>query len=149
MKKQSRTKAFTLLELLIVIAIVGILTLISIPAFRNFQTNFKLSSVSREMITNVRYIQQLAITEQIEYCIIFFTTEKKYQLLKCDGESILKEIVLPLEISNLSVSGLTNNEVRYNPYGAVQEEGSIILENINGKVKTILIRASGFVKISD
>ncbi|GAI55728.1 unnamed protein product, partial [marine sediment metagenome] len=65
--------AFTLAELLVIIGIIGILALISIPAFRAYQPNLQLSSMVRELVTDLRYAQQLAVAEQVEHGIRFFS----------------------------------------------------------------------------
>ncbi|MFH1582200.1 MAG: prepilin-type N-terminal cleavage/methylation domain-containing protein [bacterium] len=147
--KNINSKGLTLTEILVVIAILTSLMLISIPFFRNFKPTLQLGGVAREIITDLRYIQQFTITEQVEYCLKFFETEKKYQIIKCEGEVVLKEKFLPEEIKIITVDGFTNNIVRYNPYGAAAEEGTIILENTNNAIKTIEVKVSGFVKITD
>jgi len=141
--------SFTLIELLIIISVIGIITIISIPAFRFFQPTLQLNSISREIISDLRYAQQLSITEQIEYCVRFFPIEKKYKIIQCETAEILKEKPLPNEITTLTVTGFTDNQVRYNPYGAVAEAGTTTLENSKGQIKNILVKPSGFVEMSD
>lgn len=144
---------FTLMEFLVIIGIIGILVLIGIPTFRNIQPNLQLSGVTRELITDLRYAQQLTVTEQVEHGVLFDSAQKKYQVIK-HGEgtedTVLKEKSLPREIKTLTITGLTNNnEARFNPYGAVKEIGTITLININEEMKIIDVRPSGFVRISD
>lgn len=139
-------KGFTLPEILVVIGIIGILSLFSIPALRAFQPNLQLSSVTQEVVADLRYAQQLTVTEQREHCLLFFPLEKKYQLKECAG-TVLKEKILPKEIESITPAGFTNNEVRYNPYGAVSEPGTIVLENTKNETKTISVKASGFVEV--
>lgn len=141
-------RSFTLIEFLIIIGIVGILSLFAIPAFKTFQPALQLSGITQELVGDFRYVQQLTVTEQKEHCIQFFPLEKKYQLKKCEGE-LIKEKIFPKEIESLSVSGFTGNEARYNPYGAVKESGSIILKNTKNETKTISVKPSGFVEVTD
>jgi prepilin-type N-terminal cleavage/methylation domain-containing protein len=141
-------KAFTITELLVVICIIGVLSLIAIPAFRMFAPNLELSGTARELVSNLRYSQQLSVTEQVEHGIRISTTTREYQLLKYGSpEEIIETKELPENLDFQEVSGFTNNEVRYNPYGAVKEEGSISLVNNKGTILVIEVRPSGFVKI--
>jgi len=141
-------QGFTLIEILLVLGIISILTVGAVSVFLVFRPSLQLGGAVQELIGDLRYAQQSAITEQKEYCLQFWPVEKKYYLKKYDGE-IIKEKKFPSEIISLNVNGFTNNEIRYNPYGAVKEAGSIILENIEKKQKTISIKPSGFISLSD
>jgi len=142
-------RGFTLTEILIVIGIIVVLIGISIPVFRQFQPTLQLSGAVRTLVTNLRYAQQLAVTEQVNHCLQLFLTERKYQIIQCDQTEPLLEITLPDEISSFSATGFTSNKIEFNPYGAVKEKGDITLKNTEGKAKTIDVRPSGFVKITD
>jgi len=142
--------SFTLTETLIVIGIIVVLIGISIPVFRSFQPILQLSGSVRSLVANLRYVQQLAITEQVNYCLELFLAEKRYQVIQCGGTEPLLEVTLPSEIETLSATGFAGgNKVEFNPYGAVKESGIIILENTENKRKNIEVRPSGFVKITD
>jgi len=142
-------KAFTLMEILIVISIFGILFLISIPVFKSFQPTLQLNGVVRNLVSDLRYTQQLAVTEQFDYCLQFFSTEK-YQIIQCGGTQPVKEIFLPEEIIELIINpALSNNEIRYNPYGAVKESAAITLKNSKDKTKIVEVRPSGFVRTTE
>jgi len=145
---------FTLMEFLVIVGIIGILTLIGIPTFRSIQPTLQLSGVTRELITDLRYAQQLAVTEQIDHGIWFSTTtnDHKYRIIRHEDSATttIKEVLLSKEGINFqSISPLTDNEVRFNPYGAAKEEAITTLKNINDKTTTIKVSPSGFVKILD
>jgi prepilin-type N-terminal cleavage/methylation domain-containing protein len=145
---QFLNNGFTLTEFLAVAGIIAFLSLLVIPTFRMFQPVLQLSGSTQELVDDFHYIQQLTITEQKEYCLQFFPADKKYQLKECEGE-IIGEKIFPAEIESVSVSGFTDDEVRYNPYGAVKEAGTIILENSKNSTKTVSVKPSGFIKVTD
>lgn len=141
-------KGFTLIEILIIIVVIGILVGISIPAFKRFQPVFQLNGAVRGLVADLRYAQQLTVTEQKEHCVRF--GDKEYEIIQCqnpEAEEILKRISLQ-DIDSITITNFSNNEVRYNPYGAVKKAGTITLK-INGKGKTIDVRPSGFVRITE
>ncbi len=148
--QRNKLTGFALIEFLIALGIIGILVGISIPVYRQFQPALQLSGAVRNLLADLRYAQQLAVTEQLEYCVHLFPEDedKEYKVIQCeDSEEIIKIISL-LEIDSIIVTGFTNNEVRYNPYGAVKEGGTIALE-VDGKTKIIEVKPSGFVKITE
>jgi len=142
-------ESFTLLEVLVAITIFIIIASLGVFALRNVQPNLRLSGTSRDLVTDLRYAQQLAVTEQVDYGVYFSTTtEDKYQIIRHGGiDEVLKEEILPEGINFQYISPLTDNEVRFNPYGAAKEPATTTLVNINGKTKTIRVSPSGFVKI--
>lgn len=142
-------KGFTLIEFLTVLAIIAIISAITIPMFRALRPGFQLSSAVRDLVTNIRCAQQLTVTEQVNYCVKLFLSEKKYQIIQCGESDPLSEVFLPEEIATFDAAGFTNNEVEFNPYGAVKESGTISLENTKNKTKTIEVKPSGFVRTTD
>jgi len=153
MKKDrfKKKEGFTLNELIIVLSIIGIIMLISVPAFRTYSPALKLSGATRELVSDLRYSEQLALNEQINHGIHFIYNENKYQLIKkyAEAEEVLEEKFLPPEVSFYSISGFIDDRAMFNPYGAALEPGTIILNNINNSMITIEVKSSGFVKIID
>ncbi len=136
-----------LIELLVVIGISSLLLLTSILYLKQYQPNLKLNSFARQLATDIRYAQQLTVSEQKTYLIKLLQEDKKYQLIKrYEGDIIIKEEKLPLEVDYKQITGFTNNEIIFNNYGAVKEAGTIELVNTNNKTKIISIRPSGYVQ---
>ena len=147
-KKTENKNCFTLVEILVVLGIIGILSLIGIPAFKVFQPSLQLSGVMRDLATDLRYAEQLAITEQVEHGIIFLTGTGQYQIVRYGNpDEILEGKTLPQEVSFLSIAGLTGDKVVFNPYGAAKESGVITLVNTKNSTSGIDVRPSGFIKI--
>jgi len=142
-------KGFTLIEILIAISFISIVFLISLYTLNELAPGLQLSGSAREFATDLRFIQQSAITEQSDYCIKMFYDLKKYQIMKCDESQIILEKILPNHISGFSSTVFSGNKIEFNPYGAVKESGTITLTSASGKTKTIEVKASGFVKIND
>jgi type II secretory pathway pseudopilin PulG len=149
-----KNKSFSLIEILIILTIIGIISGIGFFIFNQIQPKIQLNGTARELITDLRYAQQLAVSEQTKYGVFFSTTTPEtpdeYKLIKYGTET--EEIFvkkLPEKINFYQIIGFANQEVVFNPYGAVQEEGKIILINNQNTTTTIDVRPSGFVKKLD
>lgn len=140
-------KGFTLIETIIVVSLIVVLFAISIFVLKDLEPDFKLSGTARDLATDIRYAQQMTLTEQVQYCVKFLTAEKKYQVVRCQDDYMVLERIIPQDITSFSVSGFLSDEIEFNPYGAVKESGSVSFKNTKDKIKTVEIRPSGFVKI--
>ncbi len=152
LNKQSitKTKGIMLINILIGISILAVLATLSIPYFRKFESNLQLSSAARDLVTDLRYAQQLTVSEQIPYIIHLDDTNNSYQILKIDSATTtIKSINLPEEASFQSINDLSGNNVYFNSFGGVKESGSIVLVNTNSLTKTINIKPSGYVQLED
>jgi prepilin-type N-terminal cleavage/methylation domain-containing protein len=58
----TKRKAFTLVEALVVVAIIGIMVTVAIPAFNRFYQMFKFRTAMNNMVTDIRSVRQAAIT---------------------------------------------------------------------------------------
>lgn len=59
---RTHSSAFTLIELLIVIAIIGVLSAISIPSFSTFTNNQRLSQAAKQVKNDLRSAQNRALS---------------------------------------------------------------------------------------
>ncbi len=62
-------RGFTLAEMLVVVAIIGMLSLISVPAFINFRASNTFRSALRVFIDDVRFARQYSITHAVDVLI--------------------------------------------------------------------------------
>ncbi len=141
---------FSLMELLIVMVIVIVIAGIGLMVFQQIKLTMRLSGTVRQLITDLRYAQQLAITEQVTHGIQFSTTTPpsldQYQLIRYgQGNPVIFTKELPQGIRFQSIS-FTDQKVSFNPYGAAQQSGEVVLFNTENASSTIDVRPSGFVK---
>ena len=141
---------FSLTELLTVMAILIVIAGIGLMVFQQIKLTMRLSGTVRQLITDLRYAQQLAITEQVTHGILFSTTTPpaldQYQLIRYgQGSQIIftKELSQGIRFQSI---GFTDQKVTFNPYGAAQQSGEIVLVNTENASSTIDVRPSGFVK---
>ncbi len=73
--KNIDNKGFTLLELIVVCALIGIMLVVSVPALRNTLLEDQLKTTSRRMIGFINGVRELAVREHHAYVIHFNRTE--------------------------------------------------------------------------
>lgn len=138
-----------LLGILASIAIMALMTALSIPYIKTFQTNFILSGAAKDLVSELRYAQQLTITEQVVHKIYFDQPLNKYELLRMDpATTTLKTVQLPAGVRIFEVESSLNNVVIFNSFGGVSQSGAIILTNSNNGTSTINIKPSGYIQLN-
>ena len=66
--------AFTLIEMLVVISILGILAALVVPALKNFGNSNVTISASRQLLDDVARARQLAISQRTTVYMVFVPT---------------------------------------------------------------------------
>lgn len=95
---------FSLIELIMVLTIVGILALVTIPRFGSFYF-LKISGAIKKVISDIRYLQQLAVSEHTDTKLVFNTAADTYSAQKFDqGAGSWVNITDPFTRGNLSLN---------------------------------------------
>jgi prepilin-type N-terminal cleavage/methylation domain-containing protein len=71
---QSTGAAFTLIEMLTVISIIGIIAALSVPVLKNFGKANITVSASRQLLTDIGYARQLAMSQRTTVYMVFVPT---------------------------------------------------------------------------
>jgi prepilin-type N-terminal cleavage/methylation domain-containing protein len=143
-KYKNKLKALTLIELMTVIAIIGILATISAGFIKLYQPSIQLTGASRTLKANIEHARSQTVAEQQIYGIHFTTPAGTYELEKLGNT--LETYTLPESITYVTVGPFVGDLINFNKAGAVSESGSIVLQNSKGDTKTITINPSGYVQ---
>lgn len=92
--------AFTLMEMLVVLAVIILLLGVSIPFFSSFTKGTKLKSAAKNVTVVLNTARSLSITERKNYSVVFNFSEQphKYYIADPDGQLYGKEYILPSSV---------------------------------------------------
>jgi len=107
-----RKKGFTLIELVIVLAIAGILIAVAVPWFSRYLDSKALQTALRQVEADLRNAQQKAGATSISYKVTFTPGETKYSIYQQDQLLETKELQKGIMIQSNTA---TNNTIIFNP----------------------------------
>lgn len=148
MSQKKTIKGFTLIEMIVVVSILSILTTIVLPNLSRWYASIKINGARRDLISDLRLIQQNTVTSQTNHSIQINAAQNKYSLVKKnDPDEIIKTVNLPEGITISALSLMPEvTEIEFNAAGAPTAIGTITVSNYYGITKTVEVTPSGFVK---
>ena len=147
--------AFTLLELLCVIALLGMLTMVAMPAVSDLSRKRNLDIAARSIATEIRKCQQKSIVSGHPQCIEFmlYNPYYDYRVKDCftnETERFLLPEGIYINSTTISKAGGSNPCLRYFPEGTVSGAGTLVLRNGQDNLSYVIIApVTGRVRISD
>lgn len=140
-------KGFTIIEIVLVIALIGILATISLPVYKKTAAHYSLITAARMIASDIRLAQQRSITESRSYRLLFNTGSDNYQLLSVSNKSEINYLPKGIKIIR---TNFTDKTLSFLPSGAPSQGGRVVLENrFGGRRYIIVTPATGRVRISD
>lgn len=139
MKHQPKTSAFTLIEILIVISIIGIVASLGFLTFSESTKELALDNSYATVLTALESARNNAMRGAGD------GASGQTITISNDGKSIITDTVtLPL-YSGVTINQTGNSFVFERISGKISNETTFILTNSNGQTKTITINQNGYV----
>ena len=133
-------------KVVMVISLLGLLSTMVIPNFKNTLAKYKLEVAAKELAQNIRLAQQKTIAEGISYKIVFnLDRGDNYQIL-CGRRG--KLINLPSGVFfDWTTYADVDKTLVFNPTGAPNRGGTIAIKSGKNTLYVIVSVATGRVRI--
>ena len=151
--RHKQAKGFTLAELMVVIAIIGITTAIAIPYFVGQMPRYRLNGAARQVMGDLMWARMEAVSQNRKVKVFFLSNNHEYKICDdadnngtvADGEGDVRLKDIQDEYHDVTIS--SNNDPIFLPRGTATSLPTITLTNPSGS-KTITISIAGRVSIS-
>jgi len=138
--KRKRSPGFTLVELIIVIAIVAVCLAIAMPNIPTFSSGYRLKAAAREVATDLQLTRLLAVKENKTFQVIFGSNF--YQVIRLSDGNVSKSRSFARDYPDLN---LTSVSVTFDPRG-LSNGNTITITNSKG-TKNVSVASTGRVII--
>ena len=81
MRAKTGQRGFTLVEVMIVVAIIGIFAAIALPNFLSWLPNIRLKAAARDLYSNMHKTRTEAVKTNHDWAIVFDTANNRYLML--------------------------------------------------------------------
>jgi len=162
----SKHSGFTLFEVIIVVAVIGVTAAISIPAYLNWVPDIRLKSAVRNLKSDLGLAKQRAIRENGRVAVVFEPASNRYTLFVDNGagaagggvannwipdglEPVLKTVVIPQKVTMYSASFASGDpRVRFDGRGLPNGSGGQVrMRNTKGKYWGIDMSLVGLMQV--
>jgi prepilin-type N-terminal cleavage/methylation domain-containing protein len=142
----AREKGFTLIELVVGVAILSILAVLTVPRLNAVLDNMSLEADARELAQVLRDARMEAICSGEVKNIYFYTSANQYKTVMTFGEKFYK---LREGVSYRDdTTTFTADRCSFHPSGAASPAGTVTLQNEHDKkVSVIVSPVAGRIRI--
>lgn len=145
--RNDNRRAFTLIEMLIVLAIIAMIMVISVPFTASFGKGLSIKTTARAIAGVMRVARSNAVTFRKNYSLVFDVKKRQYWIEDEAGQLYEKKYNLPGPIGFLVKNSedsdpvtFENDRVTFNPSGSVAgSDGSVTLTDKQGDSRTIYV----------
>jgi prepilin-type N-terminal cleavage/methylation domain-containing protein len=146
-----RAPGFTLAELIMVLAVIGILAVMAVPAFLSYYQAATLKAGTQQVVTLINQARELAIKQNDNVCVkLPSTTQMSYALSSCTGTAWVGPGTDAAGNINLptGITATASANPVFNYVGSALPAATYTLTNAQtGATLTVSVAASGRITI--
>jgi type IV fimbrial biogenesis protein FimT len=161
--KTKSTSGFTLIEVMVVIAIIGIMSAIAVPSILDKLPDYRLRSVARDIVSCLQEAKMRAVKENATAAIMFDVANNQYTAWVDNGSSggagnwwpdtnvgeiVFKQITLPAGIRFYQDTTFSANTFGFNSRGIpATTVGTVFVNNNQSNYRKIIVSSAGNIRV--
>lgn len=147
-------KGFSLTELLIAIAIIGIMAVIATPYYKSFMAQRRLNGAARQVMSDLMSARQRAVSQNNEFKVFFDVNNYQYTILDDDDNDGTADSGEATEVRNIhgeyyDVTFSSSANPIFYPRGTAYGTTVTLTSSGTGTSKYVKVAITGRVKIDD
>ena len=148
-EKMDNRRGFSLIELIIVVAILGIMGTIAASTFQSYVNNSNLRTAARDMASDISNTRQKAMAEGLNYRISISTSSNNYVVIRVNSDGSTTNIntksptMFGAGLTILSANYGGNPIIYINSRGTISPSGTVVLQNNRNSQATITSNVTG------
>jgi prepilin-type N-terminal cleavage/methylation domain-containing protein len=139
-------KGVTLIELIVVIAIIAIGAVLAVPNLGPWLANYRLRTATRDIVSNLRTAQMKAVSNNVDYQVLFDGVARTYILRRDSGGVWVDEGTAQTLPSGISIVLPVNNPLTFSPNSS-SNGGTVTLTNTRGTRSITVLPSTGRITI--
>lgn len=162
--KKSKQSGFSLVELMVVIAVIAIMATFAVPGFLTWRTNFHLKKAARDLLGHMQRAKLTAVKERTDCAVSFGvaidgTNYDYIVFVDSDndrtydaGETIIKQVQWDEDVdfdtsTEASGTNFPSDTVVFNSRGRSNNLGRAYLKNDNERKIEVIVSMAGNIRI--
>lgn len=145
------SRGFTIIELMVVVAIIGIITGIGFVSLNKQLPHYRLNSAVRDLVSDLRWARSVAITSGERVSLLLDPSNDRYHIENASSPGIPISGIRDYrkDYPGVDLVGSSGGDlIAFEPRGTTGSWTSIILRNSFGEERRITIIATGRIKIN-
>ena len=142
-------RGFSLLELLVVVALIAILTGLAVLGHRGIRQQLHLHMAARQVMMDLKLARMRAVREHVNYRIAFAGGGAGYQMQRKTG-SAYRDDGAPTPLPRgIWITDCTarDDAIMFVPRGSAGSFGTITLGNENGESRHVVVDIAGRMRV--
>ncbi len=146
--KLSQADGFTLLEILVTMAILTILGAFAVPQWGNFLSKYRLDSAARQVATELHGAKNRAMAQYRRFKLVFDSSTSTYTIQKEQnpGEEDYTAISGAKSLP-IGITAVFNNTPVFQTRGNASSGATITLSNSENETKEVVVHLTGRIDI--